>query len=324
MPSSLFNPESIPDLKGKVYLVTGGNTGIGKATVAGLAEHGATVYIGARSKGKAELAIADILKTVPSADLHYLHIDLADLSSVAKAAKTLRENVAALYGLINNAGIMGVPYAVTNDGYEIQFQTNYLSHWLLTYHLVPLLVETARKSVSGSVRVVNVTSDGHEHFTPNAGINFEDLDLKSASSMTRYGQSKLANVLHIKHLNTIYGPKGEYLAEEIVCAAVHPGHIDTALNKQTTALAPASILGPVTRVMKCLGILDEQEKGAWSSIFAIASSDFGREHSGAYVVPYAKIGTPSEKARDAELARRLFDWTEKEMRDRGILETRQR
>jgi hypothetical protein len=72
--------------------------------------------------------------------------------------------------------------------------------------------------------------------------------------------------------------------------------------------------------MRCLGILDAQEKGAWSSLFAIASNDFKKTNSGAYIVPYAKIGTPSNHAQDENLAEKLWEWTETELRGKGLLE----
>lgn len=92
-----------------------------------------------------------------------------------------------------------------------------MSHWLLTHHLLPILTTTS------AARIVNVTSDGHERFPPKGGIKFDDTDLENEGSMTRYGQSKLANVLHTKELNRRYGPTSSGLR----VAAVHPGHIDT-------------------------------------------------------------------------------------------------
>ena len=80
-----------------------------------------------------------------------------------------------------------------------------------------------------------------------------------------------------------------------------------------------SLLRIATPIMRCLGILDDQAKGAWSSMFAIASDDFKSVDSGAYVVPYAKIGTPSANAQDADMAVKLWEWTEKEMAARGLL-----
>src|ERR1700761_2963857 len=125
---------------------------------------------------------------------------------------------------------MGGPFWKTSDGFELQFQTNYLSHWLLTQQLLPLLLATARSSEPGAVRIVNVTSDGHDRFPPKMGIDFDDIDLTSKDPMTRYGQSKLANVLHANELNRRFGPHGTEFEDGkgvIWVASVHPGHINT-------------------------------------------------------------------------------------------------
>lgn len=273
----------------------------------------------ARSETKARQAIQEIQTAIPTAQIIFLPLDLSSLDSVVAAAKSLRAMEPALHGLINNAGIMGVPFSMTKDEYEIQFQTNYLSHWLLTRWLLPLLATTASSSSEAVVRIVNVTSDGHARFPPKGGIQFEDTALEGESAMTRYGQSKLANILHVKELHRQFGP----LAAGIRVAAVHPGHIDTNLNKQATGAAPASILRAVTPIMRCLGILDEQAKGAWSSLFAVASQEYGASDSGSYIIPYAKIGTPSSYARDPKLAEKLWEWTAREMGQKGLLENGQ-
>ncbi|CAM1501259.1 Fc.00g104210.m01.CDS01 [Cosmosporella sp. VM-42] len=323
MPSSPFTPDSLPNLVGRVYLVTGGNAGIGKATVVELASHGAKVYVGARSESKALAAIEEIRAMLPSTNIEFLLLDLTDFRSVISAAKRLRSQETTLHGLINNAGIMGVPFSLTTDGYEVQFQTNYLSHWLLTFHLLPLLQSTAATAPEGLVRIINVTSDGHARFAPKNGINFDDTALQSESAMLRYGQSKLANVLHAKQLHKDHGPNQDEDVPQkgkIYVAAVHPGHIDTNLNKQATGTAPSPILRVITPIMRCLGILDDSAKGAWSSLFAVASNDFKSSDSGSYVVPYAKIGTPSAFAKDEELAGKLWAWTKQEFGAKGSLE----
>ncbi|KAM0456736.1 hypothetical protein ACHAPV_007026 [Trichoderma viride] len=321
MPSSNFSPSSIPDLAGRVYLVTGGNAGCGYETVIGLAARGAKVYMGARSKDKANAAIKEIQEKQPSANIHFLDLDLTKFSSVVAAAKRIRDEETALHGLVNNAGIMAVPYSVTADGYEIQLQTNYLSHWLLTYHLLPLLQSTAHSTPEGTVRLVNVTSDGHAAFPPSDGIHFEDIGLEKEGAMRRYGQSKLANILHTTQLNKRYGPdSSEPQNGAIWFAAVHPGHISTDLFQKSTGSAPQLVLRVAEPIMRCLGVLDPQEKGAWSSLFSIASSDFKKANSGAYIVPYAKIGTPSKHAQDENLAEKLWEWTETKLRGKGLLE----
>ncbi|KAI8630100.1 hypothetical protein F5Y19DRAFT_428618 [Xylariaceae sp. FL1651] len=272
--------------------------------------------MGARTEAKALESIKSIKERVPAADIHFLQLDLASFRSVKAAAHNFAARETVLHGLINNAGIMGVPFATTEDGFEVHIQTNYISHWLLTHLLLPVLVETAINAKPGEVRIVNLTSGGHATFTVKEGIRFSDVNLRSERGMTRYGQSKLANILHAKALHARYG-SGENGKGRIVVSAVHPGNIDTDLTRQATDFASTGTLTVMSRVMKCVGILDKREKGAYSSLYAVASPDF--TESGAYVVPYAKIGTPSSKAMDPELAEELWEWTEKELKTRGVL-----
>jgi NAD(P)-dependent dehydrogenase (short-subunit alcohol dehydrogenase family) len=117
---------------------------------------------------------------------------------------------------------MCAPYSETKQGFEIQFQTNYLAHYLLTSLLLPPLVLTTRDSTAGTVRIVNVSSDGHVKLAPKEGILFDGkCHAKDAGTWTRYGMSKLANVLHTKELARRYGGSG------IVAVCLHPGTVKT-------------------------------------------------------------------------------------------------
>ncbi|EMD95143.1 hypothetical protein COCC4DRAFT_149370 [Bipolaris maydis ATCC 48331] len=150
-----FNPDKqIPDLSGRVVLVTGGNNGLGKETVNQLAKHNpARIYLGARNQEKAQAAIAAIKKGIPEANVVFLEIDLASFSSIAKAVRVFLSEGDRLDVLVNNAGIFACPPGLTEDGYEIQFGTNYMGPALLTRLLLPCLEKTA--AVLGSdVRVV--------------------------------------------------------------------------------------------------------------------------------------------------------------------------
>ncbi|CEN60546.1 hypothetical protein ASPCAL02982 [Aspergillus calidoustus] len=309
-------PFALPSLAGKVYLVTGGNTGVGFHTVDELAKHGARVYMGARSPGKAEAAIKTIRAETPTADVHFLQMDLMDLHSVVAAAKSFKEKETKLHGLVNNAGIMATPYALSGDGFEAQWQTNYLSHWVLTWHLLDVLVRTlqAEGGAAGSVRVVDVTSDGH-NFAPKVGIDFKDINLEKAGVFARYGQSKVGNILHAKQLNKLYGPSGSETAKKgIWTAAVHPGHLDTNLNKQT------AFPKFVNTLLRAVGAYSPPRDGAFNSVFAVASPEFKVADSGEYFVPGQKKKQPSKVARDMELAGRLWKWTEEELRKRELLD----
>jgi NAD(P)-dependent dehydrogenase (short-subunit alcohol dehydrogenase family) len=274
----------------------------------------AKVYMGARSEAKAAEAIKSLKTLVPTASVEILLMDLSSLSSVHDAAKTLLKQETHLHGIINNAGIMATPMAITADGYEAQLQTNYLSHWLLTYHLTPLLLRTAKNLPAGTVRIVNVTSMGH-NFAPKGGIDFEDINQTKGTPFTRYGQSKLGNILHARELMAKYGPEG------IWTAATHPGNVDTQLNTQVGGLLGTvqPILAPV---LKCLGKIStlgyiSVEAAAATPVYAATSADL---KSGSYLVPVATVGKESVFAKDVELREKLWSWTEAELTRKGFLD----
>lgn len=185
-----FDPSTLPDLTGKVYLITGGNAGIGYQTALVLAQQNATTYIGCRSQTRGQEATSSILSSVSTAKLHLLILDHMNLSSVVAAAASFASQEPKLHCLINNAGIMAVPFEISKDGFESQWQTNYVAHWLLTHHLLPTLLSTAKASQPGDVRIVNVTSVGHR-FAPKGGIAFDDINQVNGGLWSRYGQSKL-------------------------------------------------------------------------------------------------------------------------------------
>ncbi|KFY61745.1 hypothetical protein V496_04903 [Pseudogymnoascus sp. VKM F-4515 (FW-2607)] len=307
-----FHPDNLPDLKGKVFIVTGGNSGIGYYTVAHLAGHGAHVYMCARSPKKGTAAIADIKKMHPSANIDLLQMDLMDLASVVAAAKHFLTLETSLHGLVNNAGIMATPFEMTKDGYEAQWQTNYLSHWVFTEHLLPLMLRTAKNLQPGSVRIVNLTSSGHLS-APKGGINFEDLSLKDSGPWPRYGQSKLANILHTKTLHKAYGP-GSPSAQngegEIWVSSVHPGIVET--NLATSVEESGSVMAGAFSVFRMFGLIWPADKGSYTSLFCTASQDMKAEQSGTYQEISKRFGEPrwqSCAAKDEKLAERLEEWT---------------
>ena len=211
---SNFGLDSIPNLAGKVALVTGGNTGIGFETVLQMAKKQCKVYLGARSREKAEAAIAKMKEIDSSVDVVFVQMDLQDLASVKKAAADFSSKEDHLDILVNNAGIMASPFALSKDGVEAQFATNHLGHFFLTNSLIPKLLKSKE-----TPRVVNVSSVAHLA-APNVGIySLEEMnDSNTMNNATRYGQSKLANILFSKGLNERYGDK-------IICNSLHPGWV---------------------------------------------------------------------------------------------------
>ncbi|RYO82324.1 hypothetical protein DL766_003119 [Monosporascus sp. MC13-8B] len=225
-----FNADrDVPDLSGRVVLVTGGNNGLGKESARKFAKHNAKVYMGARSEQKANEAIAEIKKTVPNADIVFLELNLASFDSIKKAVQQFVGENDRLDILMNNAGIMATPPGLTKDGYEIQFGTNHVGHALLTRLLTPLLEKTAA-AANSDVRVINLTSIGHEWFVPSSGLLLEDAktDMDSLGPWGRYGHSKLANIYFTKGLAKHH--------PQIKSVAIHPGGVNTGLGDGVTSL----------------------------------------------------------------------------------------
>lgn len=231
---------------------------------------------------------------------------------MVSAAKEFLSKETALHGLVNNAGIMATPYEMTKDGYEAQWQTNHLAHWVLTSHLIPLMLKTSQTLPKGSVRIVNVSSSGH-WFGPKNGINFAGTSLHGADSMARYGQSKLANVLHIKTLHKLYGPGSSTATSgqgEIWCSIVHPGLVESNLGQH--ADFPLWVKWTADLYAK-LGGRMHPDKGSWTSVFCVASPQMKSDQSGVYFQRIAEVGWQSKLAKDATLAEKLEDWTKTEM-----------
>ncbi|EWC47939.1 hypothetical protein DRE_02821 [Drechslerella stenobrocha 248] len=310
--------DSLPDLAGRVYIVTGGNAGIGLETAKVLTQKNARVYIGARSDTKAQTAISTIQSQLPkncTGTTHYLHLDHMNLSTISAGAQAFLAKETSLHGLILNAGIMCTPYEISPDGHEAHFQTNYLAHFLLTELLLPLMQTTARQDdvAVGSVRLVEVSSAAYIG-VGEPGVNFAELDLPRAKPIDRYAQSKLANILHVRELHARVGPKGSQAEKgEIWVAVIHPGLVDTNV---AASYASTSLLG---RTLLRIGFAAKPEDGASGTIFAAASNSFTREWAGRYIVSPGKKGSLYRQANNVKLQEKLWKWSEEELARLGFL-----
>jgi NAD(P)-dependent dehydrogenase (short-subunit alcohol dehydrogenase family) len=212
------------DLAGKVAVVTGASGGLGAETARALAARGAAVTLAARDVAKAEHAAESIRGAHPGARLavHPLVLDRPD--SVRAFAKAWLAENRALHLLLNNAGVMACPLARTSEGWEMQFATNHLGHFLLTALLAPAL------RAGAPARVANTSSGGHR-FSP---VVFEDIhfERRPYDKWSAYGQSKTANVLHAVELDRRLAGHG------VRAFGVHPGMIVTELGRHLT---PADI-----------------------------------------------------------------------------------
>lgn len=246
-------------------------------------------------------------------------MDHLSLSSVISAAKFFLSKEISLHGLINNAGVMATPFDLTKDGHEAQWQTNYLAHWVFTSHLLSVMLQTSKSLPPGSVRIVNLSSSGH-YSAPKGGINFADTSLSKSSGMARYGQSKLANILHAKTLHKLYGPDSASAASgkgEIWTSVVHPGMVESQIGDRAVVPSVARML---FNVYGALGGRYDGDTGSWTSVFCAASPEMRREQSGTYFQRIAEAGWQSGMAKDLVLAERLEEWTKREMKKEGWVE----
>ncbi len=205
------------DLSGKTVFITGGNSGLGLETARAMATKGAHIVLAGRNQAKLDEAKHSIAEETPGAQLETIICDLGSLDSVRACSAEATGRFAKIDLLINNAGVMACPKEATADGFERQFGTNHLGHFLLTKGLMPLVEAGTNK------RIVNLSSRGH-HIGPVDldDPNFEDRDYNEWLS---YGQSKTANVLFTVGLEDRFSPLG------IHAFAVHPGGINTNLGR---------------------------------------------------------------------------------------------
>ena len=270
-------------MKDKVVMITGANSGIGKAASLALAKMDATVVMVARSKERGEAAKAEIIKESQNNSVDLLLADLSSIESVQQLATEFQKKYSKLHVLVNNAGLFNRKRHVTTDGYENTFATNYLAPFLLTNLQLALLKDSAPS------RIINVSSVGHY----NGHINFDDLNLeKEYSGWKAYGQSKLALVLFTHELAKKLQGSG------VTVNAVHPGTVAT--NIWSRPFGPAGFITALPKLF-----MASPEKGAETIVYLASSSD-AQSLSGEYLEKL-KVKRSSEESYDEEIAQRLWD-----------------
>lgn len=208
---------TVPDLSGKLAIITGANSGLGFRLARRLSAAGADVIMAIRNRAKGEAAVEEIRTAVPDAKLTIKALDLSSLASVAALGEQLMADGRPIDLLINNAGVMTPPERVTTaDGFELQFGSNHLGHFALTAHLLPLLRAAQR------ARVVSLSSLAARR----GRIHFDDLQFeRSYAPMTAYGQSKLAVLMFARELDR----RSRAAGWGIISNAAHPGLTKTNL-----------------------------------------------------------------------------------------------
>ena len=285
----------VGDQSGRTAVITGANSGIGLEAARVLAGRGATVVLACRDEGRAKAAAADLA----GRPAEIVRLDLASLASVRQAAQEISARFGRLDLLINNAGVMMPPFALTEDGFELQLGTNHLGHFALTGLLLPRLLE-----VPGS-RVVTVSSNAHRV----GRIHFGDLNFRHHYSKVRaYGQAKLANLMFSYELQRRLAAAGA----QTISVAAHPGTSRTNLTRHMSLLA-AWLSVPPSAVTSW--VVQSPAMGALPTLRA-ASDPAAR--GGDYYGPdglleftgYPVRVTSASRSRDATAQRRL--WAESE------------
>lgn len=299
-----WSVDDIPDQHGRLIVITGATSGIGYETALALAGAGADVVLTGRSDTKGETALRNIRLRHPNALIRYMHLDLSSLDSVRRFSESFASTHSHLDLLINNAGVMTPPTRhLTSDGFELQFGTNYLSHFALTARLLPLLMQATRP------HVVTVSSGAHRL---QADIHFEDMQWERRyKPWPAYAQSKLATLLFAYELQRRSDASGWGLMSN----AAHPGYARTGLQSSGPRLGrEGHRITFMDRMMRVLEPFASQSAadGALPTLYAATAP---QAEAGAYYGPqnFFELKGPvgpaivGKKARDAELGKRLWD-----------------
>ncbi|EGW30436.1 uncharacterized protein SPAPADRAFT_157463 [Spathaspora passalidarum NRRL Y-27907] len=277
-----FTEDKYPDLKGKVVIVTGGNSGVGYQTVKSLAgSTEARIYIFSRNEQKSLDAIAQIRKEVAqeykvfNPDIHFVKVDLSDLTTVKPAVEEFCKRETRLDIIIHNAGVLMPPTGSKSaQGYELQLGTNVIGPHLLQRLLDPIFIKTSKTNKPGESRIVWVSSSFH-FFAPQGGFFWDDLNYEQVKSMflsryyavTLYGQSKAGTVIQARTWSL------KHNAPNVISSSVCPGYLKTGLQKDCTMFE---------KVVFWL-TLHPARYGAYTELFAALSPDVkNRSHSIAY------------------------------------------
>ena len=290
--------ENIPDLTGKVAIVTGANSDLGLETTRVLVRKGAAVVLAVRSETRGAATVKGIRAGVPDASLVVMPLDLANLESVRRFSETFLAGYDRLDILVNNAGVMAIPHRKTADGFEMQFGTNHLGHFALTRLLLPSILKTP------GARVVTVSSGAHLF----GRIRFDDLNgERSYSKWGAYAQSKLANLLFAYELQRRLAAAGN----SALSVAAHPGYAATNLQRVGPEMEGSRfslwVMSAANRV-----VAQSAAMGALPEIYAATSPEV---RGGDYIGPDGFLGQrgfprkaeSSSRSRDQEVAARL--WT---------------
>jgi NAD(P)-dependent dehydrogenase (short-subunit alcohol dehydrogenase family) len=300
MSANKWSTNDIPDLTGFHAIITGGNSGLGFEAVKALAQKNAHVVLACRNLKKGEEARTKIVNLNPTSDVVVMELDLANIESIRKFANDYTHKYPRLDILLNNAGIMMVPYGLTKNGFENQVGTNHLGHFALTGLLLDILKKTPKS------RVVNVSSMAHK-----AGVmDFDNLlydNGKDYSPMKAYGRSKLSNLLFTYELQRFF----EINKIDSTAIAAHPGVSDTNLFDHAAPKWVLNLMRPLFSFM-----VQPADMGALPGLRAATDPDAkGSEYYGPAgrreMKGYPVLVKPTKNALNKSHALKLWEMSEK-------------
>ncbi|ORY15491.1 hypothetical protein BCR34DRAFT_558895 [Clohesyomyces aquaticus] len=307
---SQFALEQVPDLTGKVALVTGGSEGIGYGCTHTLLSHNIKkLFIISLEQDIAADSIAAIKNEMGEEianRVEWLHCDLSDWEQTGKVAFDIANKTDRLDILINNAARGIMTYQLAGNGVDLHMAGNHMGHVVLTSHLLPLLKETSKKG--SVVRIVNLGSNAHESAPKDTKFASLDELNRDLGPMALYGRSKLAGILYARYL-------ARHLTSQypnILANATHPGFVET--RQSTQHIHEAYPLGGYAMSIGMQPFKKTQFEGAVSTMFAATTV----EKSGLYICPPAIVEPGSELANDEELGERLMELTWELVKEKTI------
>ncbi|EOR01391.1 hypothetical protein J056_004177 [Wallemia ichthyophaga EXF-994] len=300
-PSPTWTDADIPDLTDKTIIVTGASSGIGKDTARALLHHNADVYIGGRNKSKIESVIDELRNETGKTAQPFL-VDLSDFDSVNNAAHEFLHKETQLAALFCNAGIMAAPVELlSKQGYDIQFQTNVMSHYLLATLLHPALDNYSKNNYRNEkARVVHTSSAMQSFFIHETGIDFhllKDGHLRRSTNINTwdlYGYSKIGNTVISNILN-----KQQVNVSHSSC---HPGILQTELWRHTRIPGWKAFFSSFILYPSSLGSLTQLYLGTVE-----------KDTEGLYGIPWARHGIADKRTSDPSLNKDLEEWLQTEL-----------
>lgn len=299
----VYTEKDYPDLKGKIFVVTGGASGIGFEVSKFLLSKNAKVYVVGRNQQKINDGIAKLKQEGPNATVDYFLVDYNDLNTVKPGVQRFLDRETRLDCVIHNAGIMSMNRSETKQGFEVHLGVNAIGTWALQKCLDDILIQTAKTVPENSLRIVWVTSNGHYGSFDDKGINWNDINYKTEWSLqAAYGQSKAINIYE----SILWAKK--HPGSGVVSLSVHPGPIRSEITRD---------LGSTTQKILSKLFFYETKYGAYSELYPALHPQFTVKDNGTYITPFGHVGQARAdvvEGANGENGEKLYKFLEEQTR----------